>query len=311
MQQRGAAETLVCYWYIIVLVWWHVYHWQVFHMEEQLSWSAREAQWWGPVQREHRAAREGVALFDLSSFGKMHVTGADAEAAMEWCASSAISNGTAPTGRVVYTQLLNEHGGVEADLTIVPLNADCSLPADAASGTLPDTSSAKEAKPRSFYIVSGSGNCIRDADHIRKASHERGLHDLEIEEVTDDWAVLALMGPQSRGIMEQAFPAVDFGNVSFPFSTAQHVGAGVRALRVSYVGELGWELHCLREAAPSVWAALHSAGVETGANNTDGLINAGYRALLLSLRVEKRFVHFGHDVSPSDSPLEASQSQHT
>ena len=105
--------------------------------------------------------------------------------------------------------------------------------------------------------------------------------------------------------MERAFPGEDFGNESFPFGTAQQVGPGVRALRVSFVGELGWELHCPREAAPVIWAALHSAGADTGANNGVGLINAGYRALLLSLRVEKRFVHFGHDVSPSDSPLEA------
>ena len=176
-------------------------------MEEQLSWSAREAQWWGPVEREHRAAREGVALFDLSSFGKVHVTGADAEAAMEWCASSAISNGAAPTGRVVYTQLLNEHGGVEADLTIVPLNPDCSLPTAAAhiaahtrttstsTNTSTSTTNAQgSGEQRAFYVVSASANCIRDADHIRQASHERGLHDLEIEEVTDDWAVLAIMG---------------------------------------------------------------------------------------------------------------------
>jgi 4-methylaminobutanoate oxidase (formaldehyde-forming) len=131
------------------------------------------------------------------------------------------------------------------------------------------------------------------------------LEKLQIEEVTDSWAVLALMGPQSRRVIERTFPAVDFSNVAFPPGTAQELGGGVRALRVSFVGELGWELHCPQESAPALWSALHAAGKQANVNDGVGLINAGYRALLLSLRLEKRFVHFGHDVSPSDSPIEA------
>jgi len=269
---------------------------QTFHVEEKLSFVAQEAGWWSMVEREHRAAREGVALFDLSSFGKLHVSGADAEAAMEWCASSAIGQETTPVGKVVYTQLLNECGTVEADLTIVPLREDLSLgssPGDAVE------------ESHSFYVVTSSATCTRDADHLFRASRLRGLQKLEIEEVTDSWAVLAVMGPQSRHLIEQVFPAADFSNGAFPPGTAQELGRGVRALRVSFVGELGWELHCPKESAPALWATLHAAGVQTGVNEGAGLINAGYRALLLSLRQEKRFVHFGHDVTPSDCPVEA------
>jgi len=271
---------------------------QVFHVEEKLSFAAREAGWWSMVEREHHAAREGVALFDLSSFGKLHVSGADAEAGMDWCTSSAIGQETTPIGKVVYTQLLNEHGNVEADLTIVPLSEDFSLDGCRADAALVE-------QPRSFYVVTSPATCTRDADHLLRASRLHGLQRLQIEEVTDSWATLALAGPQSRCLIERAFPAVDFSNAAFPPGTAQELGGGVKALRVSLVGELGWELHCPKESAPSLWTALHAAGKQTNVNKGAGLINAGHRALMLSLRLEKCFVHFGHDVSPSDSPIEA------
>jgi len=226
------------------------------------------------------------------------VLGVDADAAMEWCASSAIGQETAPIGKVVYTQLLNKYGNVEADLTIVPLREDFSLDRCRADAAMVE-------QPRYFYVVTSPATCTRDADHLLRASRLRGLQQLQIEEVTDSWAVLALMGPQSRRLIERAFPAVDFSNPAFPLGTAQELGGGVRALRVSLVGELGWELHCPKESAPALWAALHAAGEQANVNEGAGLINAGYRALLLSLRLEKRFVQFGHDVSPSDCPIEA------
>ena len=259
-----------------------------FYTHERLSYDAREAGWWGAVEAEHRAAREGAALFDLSSFGKLKISGSGAEAAMEWCASSEV--GSADTGRVIYTQMLNERGGVESDLTIVPQ---------------PETG----ADGREFYVVTSSATCTRDADNIARASRLRGIEDVQIQEITDDWAVLALMGPESRQIAQAVFPGADFGNEGFPFGTSQELdceaATGVRALRVSFVGELGWELHCPSAQAPSLWRALHAAGGDVGANGGAGLANAGYRALLLSLRLEKKFVHFGHDLSPTDSPLEA------
>ena len=134
------------------------------------------------------------------------------------------------------------------------------------------------------------------------SARRRGIEDVVIKEITDDWAVLALMGPESRGLMEAVFPSVDFGNDSYPFGTAQELpplpaGAGasgdseadpIRALRVSFVGELGWEMHCPASIAPELFQALHEAGSKAGANEGEGLVNAGYRSLLLSLRLEKK-----------------------
>ena len=188
---------------------------------------------------------------------------------------------------MVYTQLLNERGTVESDLTVVPLGVQ---PGD---------------DHRSFYVVSGTATCTRDADHIATAARLRGIADVEIDEVTDARAVLALMGPESRAIVSAVFPGSDFSTAAFPFGTSLELNAGIRALRVSFAGELGWELHCPQDHAGSLWRKLHAAADTLGANGGHGLVNAGYRALLNALRIEKQYMHFGHDVGPADSPIEA------
>jgi len=244
--------------------------------------------WWSDVEAECLATRQGVALFDMSSFGKLHISGSGAEAAMEWCASSEIA--TANAGQVIYTQMLNDRGGIESDLTIVPL---------------PNSSTLE----RAFYVVTGSATCTRDADNIARASRLHEIENVHIREVTDEWAVLALMGPESRAVMNIVFPDIAFDNDAFPFATSQELccaaASNVRALRVSFAGELGWEMHCPKEYAPALWGEIHASGLAMGVNGGMGVVNAGYRALLLSLRLEKKFVHFGHDVSPTDSPFEA------
>ena len=123
--------------------------------------------------------------------------------------------------------------------------------------------------------------------------------------MTDARAVLAIMGPESRAIVSAVFPGSDFSTAAFPFGTMAELNAGIRALRVSFAGELGWELHCPQDHAGSLWRKLHAAADTLGANGGHGLVNAGYRALLNGLRIEKKYMHFGHDVGPADSPIEA------
>ena len=276
-----------------------------FFTPEAHSYDRRQASWWEPVAREHHAARQGVALFDLSAFGKLRVSGPDAADALEWLSSAPLA--AAADGKLVYTQLLNARGGIESDLTVVPLGAalDAAGPGGGGAGG--------PAAERAFYLVTGSGTCTRDADHIVREAAAAGLGRVRCEEQSDAWAVLALMGPESRRLLARVAPHADLSNDAFPFGTAQPlpvtIGAPVvaRALRVSYVGELGWELHVPAAHALPVMEALHAAARDGGAafNDGRGLVDGGARALLHSLRLEKRFVHFGHDVSPVDSPIDS------
>ncbi len=284
---------------------------------EKLSFDHRACGWLPYVEREHKSARESVALFDLSSFGKISVSGTQATRLLDWCMSSNVPGNTNSQRIVNYTQMLNDNGGIESDLTAVQLDQ---------SG-------------QEFYLVTGAATCTRDLDHLRHEAHLMGLtaSDVKIEEITDQHAVLALMGPQSRAILSKLVLGSASGgdnvesttinkdgechpllsNESFPFGSMRELFldlsrlpssdmsekvASVRALRVSYAGELGWELHIPRTNAKQVFAALKlAASTEYGID----LPLAGYRALLECLRIEKAYVHFGHDVTPKDSPLEA------
>ncbi|MEF3365833.1 FAD-dependent oxidoreductase [Methylocystis sp. 9N] len=227
--------------------------------------------WFEAVGREHRACREAAALFDQTSFAKALLIGRDAEAALSWIAANNVAK---PPGSVIYTQMLNRKGGIECDLTVTRLDRD------------------------RYYIVTGTGFATHDFDWIRR-SIPQGM-DATLIDVTSARAVLALMGPRARDILASCC-AEDVSNAAFPFMTAREIrvaGAPVMAIRVTYVGELGWELHIPVEFAICVYDRLMAAG------ENFGLANAGYRAIE-SLRLEKAYRAWGADIGPDHSPLMA------
>ncbi|MEM9061116.1 MAG: FAD-dependent oxidoreductase [Pseudomonadota bacterium] len=227
--------------------------------------------WHEPVGREHKAAREAAALFDQTSFAKYVLTGPDAEAALQWIAANRVDR---PIGSIVYTQMLNDRGGIECDLVCTRTSID------------------------SYYIVTGTGFATHDFHWIRGNIPE-GMN-VQLVDVTSANAVLSLFGPKSREIL-QAVTRDDVSNAAQPFGRAHRVGiAGcpVLAMRISYVGELGWELHLPVEYAQTVYDALHEAGAPRG------LRNAGYRAIE-TLRLEKGYRAWGSDIGPDHTPDEA------
>ncbi len=227
--------------------------------------------WFDAVAREHRATREAVTVFDQSSFAKFLLQGPDAGAALAWICANDIAR---PVGAVVYTQMLNDRGGIECDLTVTRLSAEC------------------------FYIVTGTGFATHDFDWIRR-NIPADLH-AELIDVTSAYGVLALMGPLARDVLH-AVTGADVSDGAFPFATAQALpiaGATVRALRLTYVGELGWELHVPAESMIAVYEALMRAGAGAG------IANAGYRSIE-SLRLEKGYRAWGSDIGPDHTPLEA------
>ncbi len=224
--------------------------------------------WFDAVGREHLACRSAAALFDETSFAKALFIGRDAEAALSWIAANNVAR---PPGSVIYTQMLNHKGGVECDLTVTRLDRD------------------------RYYIVTGTGFATHDFNWIRRAIPD-GL-DATLIDVTSARAVLALMGPRARDIL-QSCCADDLSNAAFPFLTAREIhlaGAPVTAIRVTYVGELGWELHIPVEFAVTVYDRLMEAGVPFG------LVNAGYRAIE-TLRLEKGYRSWGAEIGPDDAP---------
>ncbi|MFA6207339.1 MAG: glycine cleavage T C-terminal barrel domain-containing protein, partial [Methylocystis sp.] len=224
--------------------------------------------WFDAVGREHRACREAAALFDQTSFAKALIVGKDAEAALSWIAANNVAK---PPGAVTYTQLLNRKGGIECDLTISRL-----------------------AKDR-FYVVTGTAFGTHDFDWIRRSIPE-GM-DARVIDVTSANSVLALMGPRAREILQSCCDD-DLSNVAFPFMSAREIrlaGAPALAIRVTYVGELGWELHIPVDFAVSAYDALIEAGAPFG------LVDAGYRAIE-SLRLEKGYRAWGSDIGPDHTP---------
>jgi 4-methylaminobutanoate oxidase (formaldehyde-forming) len=227
--------------------------------------------WFAAVGDEHRHVREKVGIFDQSSFAKYELAGGDALKALDWICANDVSK---PVGRLTYTQLLNTRGGIEADLTVARL--------------------AEEK----FYVVTGTGFRTHDlawiSDHI-----DDGL-DARLVDVTEAYGTLSLMGPFSRDVLAKATDA-DVSNAAFPFGHVREIGiagAIVRALRVTYVGELGWELHVPIGATGEVFDALMAAGAP------HGIRPVGYRALE-SLRLEKGYRAWGSDITPNDTPFEA------
>lgn len=224
--------------------------------------------WFAHSAAEHRAVREDCGLFDLSSFAKFAVVGRDAEAVLNRICTADMAM---PVGRVAYTQWLNERGGIEADLTIT-----------------------REAEDR-FLVVTAAATQTRDlawlARHIPADARAQAV------DVTSGIATLALMGPRSRAVLSR-LTDTDLSDAAFPFGTSQVIDLGlarVRATRITYVGELGWELYVPTEMAQHVFDAIMAEG---------GVTLAGYHALN-SLRMEKLYRHWGHDIAEEDTPLEA------
>lgn len=227
--------------------------------------------WKKYAAEEHRAVRERVALIDQSSFSKFEIIGADALDALQ---QMAVSNMDKPVGSVIYTQLCNGSGGVEADVTIIRLDQN------------------------RFYLVTGSGFGVHDSDWVRRNLPENSS--VHIVEVTSGYAVINIVGPQSRDVLATASES-DVSNEAIPFSTMREIVVGaapVRAARIGYVGERGYELHVPTEFAAHVYDTLWAAGAK------HRIANVGYRAIE-SLRMEKGYVYWSGDVTPDYTPIEA------
>jgi glycine cleavage system T protein len=227
--------------------------------------------WFEYSAAEHRAVREAVGLFDQSSFAKIVVEGRDAEAVLNRICTA---NVAVPVGRIVYTQWLNERGGIEADLTVT-----------------------REAEDR-YLIVTACASHTRDVTWLRRHIPE-DAHAIAID-ISSAYGVLGIMGPESRTLLSSLTDA-DLSNEAFPFAASRVIDIGyarVRASRITYVGELGWELYASSDCMQSVYDEIIAAG------RPFGLVHAGYHAMN-SLRMEKAYRHWGHDLSDEHTPLEA------
>ncbi len=227
--------------------------------------------WFYHVGEEHRAVRTTAGLFDQSSFGKFEVRGPYAERALNHLCANDISK---PVGGITYTQLLNERGGIECDLSVMRI------------------------KRNHFYLVTGTGFRVHDFSWIREGIGDRRT--VDVIDVTEQYATLALMGPNSRAILERAAGTV-LTNEKLPFGHLLEIvmfGYMVRCARITYVGELGFELHVPIDGAMALFRALEDAGAD------HGMRLCGYRAIE-SLRLEKGYRAWSSDITPSDTPYEA------
>lgn len=237
---------------------------------KEYEYSYGKQNWHDNMVRECLGTREAVGLFDQTSFAKARVEGTDA---LEVLNHISVANIDAPIHKAIYTQWCNHKGGIEADLTVTRMSED------------------------GFFVVTAAAAENRDFTWLRRAAAGK---DVTITNVTHDFVMLGVMGPNSRRLLSQLTDA-DLSNDGFPFGWSRRIqvaGQTCLALRMSYVGELGWELYMLNEHAGSVYDAIVEAG------KTHGLVHAGYHAMN-SLRLEAGMRHWGHDITDEDSPLEA------
>ena len=237
----------------------------------QYQYSWKRQNWFDYNAAEHKAVREKVGFFDLSSFGKIMVMGRDAEAVLQRIACNDVA---VEPGRIVYTQFLNETGGIEADVTITRLDAD------------------------RFIVVTPAATVRRDLNWITRHTPE-DAHCMAIDTTVME-SVLVVMGPEARDFLQPIIPQ-SLANEDFPFGTMQEIEIGyarARAHRVSYVGELGWEIYVSADMAVHVFDTL----MQRGQDHT--IMPCGLHTLD-SCRIEKAFRHFGHDMSSEDHILEA------
>jgi glycine cleavage system aminomethyltransferase T/glycine/D-amino acid oxidase-like deaminating enzyme len=243
-------------------------------VEPKYEYSFGKQNWFEYNAAEHKAARENVVLFDQSSFSKYLVQGRDSCKVLQRISSANVD--VAP-GKMVYTHWLNDRGGIEADLTVTRIKED------------------------QFWVVSGAAQTIKDIDWMN-----RHIGDDEfccVSDITNAWAVMGVMGPNSRGLLSETLDH-DMSTENFPFGSFQSIELGAArawAARVSYVGELGWELYVPVDQARHGFDYLWQKG------EAHGLKMAGMHTLD-SCRIEKKFVHYGHDVAEVDTPLECGMS---
>jgi 4-methylaminobutanoate oxidase (formaldehyde-forming) len=228
------------------------------------GWAGRH---WSPaIAAEHRACRSAAALFDETSFAKLEVSGPRAGELLERLCDNRVAR---DVGRITYTQMLNSRGGIECDFTVSRLAED------------------------RFFIVTGTAFGRHDRAWIARHAGAG----VEVADVTSRWACLGLWGPLAREVLA----ACSTDDLSFPYMAWRDIALGdvpVRALRVTYVGELGWELYCPVEFGAVLWRTLWEAG------RPSGLVAGGYRAID-SLRLEKGYRVWGSDITPDDTPFEA------
>jgi glycine cleavage system aminomethyltransferase T/glycine/D-amino acid oxidase-like deaminating enzyme len=249
---------------------------------ERANWFAREGQektyeyswkrqnFFGNVRDELMAVRTGIGVYDMSSFGKLRVEGRDAEAFLNRVCGADVA---VPPGRIVYTQFLNNQGGIEADVTVTRLSETA------------------------YLVVTPAATRLADETWLRRALHDDHV---VITDVTPAEGCLAVMGPRARDLMARISPD-DFGNAAFPYQTAREIELGLglaRAHRVSYVGELGWEIYVTADMAAHAFETIWEAGEPLG------LKPCGMH-MMDCARIEKAFRHFGHDITSEDHVLEA------
>ena len=240
-------------------------------VKPELDYTWGKPRWLPWSVAEQRATRDNVALFDQTSFGKLLVSGRDAQALLQWLCTADVA---VEPGKVVYTGMLNERGGYESDVTITRLSGE------------------------QYLLVTSSASSERDRDWINR--HIADDQHVSVTDVTSAYAVYGVMGPKSRELL-QKLTRTDLSNDAFPFATSQQIDLGyatVRATRITYVGELGWELYVPTEFAVGVYEQLLEVGRDLG------LAQGGYYTIN-SLRLEKGYRGWGSDLTPDHSPVEA------
>lgn len=238
--------------------------------EREYKYSWQRQNFFDNVAAEHKAVRENVGMYDMSSFGKIRVEGRDAEAFMNYVGGGDYS---VPVGKIVYTQFLNTRGGIEADVTVTRMSE------------------------HAYLVVTPAATRLADETWLRR---NQGDFNVVITDVTAGEGVLAVMGPQARALLQSVSPN-DFSNDVNPFGTAQEIEIGMglaRVHRVTYVGELGWEIYVSADQAPHVFETLADAG-------QDFDLKLCGMHMMDSCRIEKGFRHFGHDITSEDHVLEA------
>jgi len=236
--------------------------------EYEYTWKRQN--WFENSKREHMAVRKGVGLFDMTSFGKIRVEGRDACVYLQRLCANQMD---VESGKIVYTQMLNARGGIESDLTVTRLSETA------------------------YLLVVPGGTLQRDLAWLRRHLTDEFV---VITDVTAAEAVFAIMGPKSRELLQKVSPN-DFSNENHPFGTMRNIEIGMgmaRAHRVTYVGELGWEIYVSTDQAAHVFEAIEKAGEDVG------LKLCGLH-VLDSCRIEKAYRHFGHDITDEDHVIEA------
>ncbi len=238
--------------------------------EREYRYSWRRQNWFDNARAEHMAIRESVGVYDMSSFGKLRIEGSEAETFLNRACGARVD---VPAGRIVYTQFLNPRGGIEADVTVARLSETA------------------------YLVVTPAATRLADQTWLER---HRGEDRVVITDMTAAEGVLAVMGPKARDLMRRVSPN-DFGSTKHPFGTWASIEIGMalaRAHRISYVGELGWEIYVSADMAAHVFETLWEAGQEVGAKM------CGLHAMD-SCRIEKGFRHFGHDITCEDHVIDA------